>query len=466
MYSETQYLQMPSGLNNVAIHITTDKENDIDLKNSPFINIYIYDTNDQLRVQALYRGEQLICEIGEQKASEGCFKGNIQAGTWKAVIVSEKEYAPIKITFNPFREEVKQLQQPLKQEEQSVKSVSKWYGGDFHTHTRLSDGSLRLDEVSEVMQKNVLDFVFLTDHNMYPSELDEKKGIFKGMELTLASGHMNIHGVEREGILKEAKNLKYFIEKVENSKGCLEEIIMAIKGCNRSINHPFMAPWAYQYEKLPLSTIQTIEVICDPTWKTATKANEKALRFWYFLNRHGHYIVGIGGSDSHLPYGECYEWAKTPSWYGDPTTYVWTQACKLNDIIEGVHQGRVYVSRGPKLEMSINKGKYLPGDNIAEKQLEYKVKAFHCAEKIYVDLVICKKTCLKKERKVLLVEQDICFEMDLEEEDEWISLELRNEEEALIGFVNPIYRKRKMPQFVTWGEAVKAFEAEEDKAND
>ena len=469
MYSKVEYLQVEAGLKAIEIKITAQPDDAEKAKRPAFINIYIYDSEEKLRIQALYRGEELVCHVGETSASEGCFKGAITEGNWRVITLSENSDYTLNYELVSMKEEVHDIKESSEQkneQEQGEESDGiRWYGGDFHTHTRLSDGSLRLDEVLEVMQKNGLDFVFLTDHNMMPSHLEGYKGIFKGLELTFASGHMNIHGISG-GVLEKSSRVSHFIEKVERGEAKIEDLMNHIKGLNRSINHPFMKPWHYSHAELPLSRINTLEIMCDPTWKTAPETNEKALRFLHFLNKKGHRIVGIGGSDSHLPYGEAYKWASTPSWYGDPTTYVLADVCDEACIIEAVQKGRVYISRGPKFEVLINKGTYLPGDYLLEDNLTYQIKAVEAVKLLYVDLVINSKLEDRKIRKEIAPYETIAFKVDLKSGDRCVSIEVRDEKEQLVAFINPVYRRKKVSVFTTWGEAVAAFEVEEGVQHD
>lgn len=450
MYIKEQCLEISSNLVGMKFCISPSQR----VMTKPFINIYVYEPSGKLRIQALYRGEEIICQVGKYSASPGCFKGEVGAGIWYIVAVGEAEEIELNYSIIPI--EVSEDRQ-----EETVKShltkERKWYCGDFHTHTQLSDGSLLLEEIPEVMKKNKLDFIFLTDHNIYPSHLEEYKGIFKGMEVTLPSGHMNVHGIS-ENVLDHIAKLVQFKEKVIKGQEDVEDILKYVGASNISVNHPFMEPWQYTYEKLLLSRLNTLEIICDPTWHSAKVANEKALRFLHFLGRHGHRIVGIGGSDSHLPYGEAYEWADTPSWYGDPSTYVLAEACSKKAILEAVNQGRVYVSRKPKLEISINQGIYWPGADIMDTEVTYEIAVSDMQEEVYVNLMVNGK---KKESKCLKPHEIACFNVKFKKTYECVSIEIRDTIGDLLAFVNPIYHGQLKPSFRTWGEAVSAFDKQE-----
>jgi hypothetical protein len=219
-----------------------------------------------------------------------------------------------------------------------------------------------------------------------------------------------------------------------------------------------MKPWHYTYGEMPLDEIGTLEIICDPTWKTAREDNELAIRFIRFLWASGHKITAIGGSDAHLPYGKAYEWASTPSWYGDPATFVYAKGLEQNQILEGLKKGHVYISRGVRLDLIINNGKYLPGDRVRERSLSYYIGSPDITFNAYVHLIINGKRKCTKELKPSSVAN---FRVRLSKDYKSISLEVRDTDNQFLAYVNPVYYGRRSPAFTTWQQAIEAFSLQE-----
>lgn len=421
-----QSFEMQKSEGSVQIRIAYEEDN---LHEETSINVYLYDETQNLRVQALFRGEPITCMLSEEYASLGCIKGDITGGVWQAVLLSEKEIPSLKYIIGSYS-----LDHQVEETEQVdpiVKTRETWYRGDFHTHTLLSDGCISLEEVPEILKKNKLDFVFLTDHNMIHPYFNKYHHIFSGTELTLSIGHVNFHGIKEVPF----KSFKKFTELLAQGVSDPIVIIDSIQASHLSVNHPFMKPWEYSYGEMPLDKIDSLEIICDPTWRTAPEANDLALKFSQFLWHHGHKITAIGGSDAHLPYGECYEGASSPSWYGDPATFVYAKTLTEDEILRGVKAGRVYVTRSLTLDILINEGRNFVGDILKEKELVYKIGSSDLKETAYVYLVTNEKKVSCKE---LVCEGAVVFLLNLEEGYKSISIEVRNDKKELIGCINPI----------------------------
>lgn len=438
-----------------AVRILIEEEQPVLAENKePFVNYYFYDETKALRAQGLYRGKTLSCILSQDYASIGCVKGVVQQGKWQLILISEKELPNLKCTIEYDIEIEKDQNRPISIYRAYEAYKEAWHKGDFHTHTSLSDGCLDLKEAEEALVKNGLDFIFLTDHNVVHPDLKEYQGFFGGMELTLGAGHMNLHGIKSVPF----ENYKDFTALLSKGQLSIEDLLDKIKALSISINHPFMKPWEYTYEEMPLEKIGAIEVVCDPTWKSAQAANDLAIRFIHFLWTKGHRIVAIGGSDSHLPYGATYEWANTPSWYGDPATFVYAKGLTEEKILSGVKMGRVYISRGPLLEMRINGGKYLPGDTLKERSITYELSSPNLKEKVCATLIINgKKKCVKR----LEPSKTLIFRVKLGINYSSVSIEIRDEKDEFLAIINPIFYGRKETTYTTWKQAIDAFRLQE-----
>ena len=277
------------------------------------------------------------------KSGRGSIPGKIQKGKWKIKVIT---YAPrMNRMWGKVPFEVKVLagsedseslvengiswvksdamekgQIVLKEfEPESSKSLDKkWLSGDFHVHSRLSDGSATARELLEEGRLKKLDFFFISEHNILTTGFPEKSGltVFPSYEVTTAIGHFNAHGLVYmpEGLLSEGPKLP--------SKA-LEKLIRNFRenGVLISINHPFLEPWHWQYNDLPLSQIDSIEIITDPYDKNIGDANEKAVALMDILWNSGFRITGIGGSDTHTKYSDSQLGQPVTKIYASPDLY-------------------------------------------------------------------------------------------------------------------------------------------------
>jgi len=80
-----------------------------------------------------------------------------------------------------------------------TQSNYQWFKGDFHTHTRFSDGSMSPQENLISAQEQQLDFFFATDHNILANKwpLSDDVVVFPGTELTTNFGHGNFLGLHQ-----------------------------------------------------------------------------------------------------------------------------------------------------------------------------------------------------------------------------------------------------------------------------
>lgn len=217
----------------------------------------------------------------------------------------------------------------------------RYYKGDFHGHTYLSDGAHTIDEAISVLENSSLDFMAFTDHNRLPFGFkDSHKLLIPSFELTMDQGHINLHGIMNADIfgpvhkevLPKEDLLAYVTERHSQT-------------ANISINHMFLDTWQFTSKNYDIRLVNTIEIICDPTYPSCPDANDKAVDFLDFLWNEGHKIYGIGGSDSHNKTNDFYAGAMFPSIYGDPTTHVFCEGLSIDNVLKGIRNGHTYVSR-------------------------------------------------------------------------------------------------------------------------
>lgn len=233
----------------------------------------------------------------------------------------------------------------------SNKERLRWYRGDFHCHTSLSDGDNTPEEATENAINMGLDFYIATEHNLLHTGWYETNqlSVFPGVEVTTEQGHANIFGISfRPDFLDKAF--------IATTKAECKKVLSQAANLSRengwlfSINHPFLYTWKWKYKDINLDKVNCIEIINDPTYAVieeaeAEKANELAVMLCDLLWKDGHRICGIGGSDSHKKIDDYYDGANEPSVYGDPMTSVLASDLKPEKIYESVRRCRVVVSR-------------------------------------------------------------------------------------------------------------------------
>ncbi len=353
-----------------------------------------------------------------------------------------------------------------------LEETHRYYKGDFHGHTIYSDGHNNRLEANEILKQQQMDFMAFTEHNSMPLTQGNTSCLSSpSFELTLPIGHINVHGIKDMSTIFLKLQSSNIFNKNLSEKEMFQEICDMTVDCysseaNLSLNHMFMEPWHFNYDDFDLSKLNTIEIICDPTYPTAEEANDKAVSFLDYLWEEGLLIYGVGGSDSHNKREERYVGAVEPSIYGDPATYVFCKGLSIENIIDAVKKGHTYVARYVTMDICICQGKYLPGDEVVEdgdalvseinnsgkelneKQITYEVR-IDSKEIMDRELVgrfvmnnqIVKEIWLKKEQDK--IHDTVSFRMENKSDSWWLRFGIYDKEGHVIAYVNPIYRNKK-----------------------
>ena len=468
--------------------------------------ILVKDPDGTLRLQKMTAGGKQKIRIGK-KASDttiGGVPGRIPAGEWKiglrifpehiekALGESEKN---VEITVtdeaggisdpiggDAWMNGVLELSPELFNENKLFCSEERWYKGDFHTHTRLSDGKESVPDAMKKAEAMGMDFYVPTEHNViHTGWCGTKICILPGVEFTTEKGHMNLFGITSmpDGVRD------ILLNRVEESQmeACVEKIIREAeeKGWITSINHPFLTVWKWRYEHTPLEKINCLEVINDPTYPDGPESNERAVHFLDLLWQDGHRIYGVGGSDAHNRMEERYEGANLPSVPGDPGTFVFAHGLSPAELMRQVRQGYMYTARYMQVELSITDGlrNWLPGDRLPDELTEFIYRAKIRMEKppvadgaagaeFLVDETPLVDLISDSGRTHLPVEKtgrgEYCVKIGIYPKPQgwqWFRLELRSGDGTLRGYVNPVYKGARCPSYTTFGEALHALEEKE-----
>lgn len=449
-----------------------------------WMQIFLWDENKKLRFQALNTKDEskYIIHKDPFKTDISAVPGEIQAGEYTLEVFDDpaRKY-PYEFTIVQRDEaEENELYNTLEEMEiwcdgayernevylnnydftKRLKHGHRWYKGDFHTHTTVSDGRLSPKQSMEQAEKMGLDFFVTTDHNVLPCKWVMGKVLaIPGIEITSESSHFNALGLNcwidfrtscKDGGLDTEEGMNRLLKEAK------------AKGSLASINHPELYPWQWLHKETLIENIDTMEIMNDPTYPTNPAATEKALVIWDLLWKNGYRIWGIGGSDSHMLPSESYEGSDKPSVIGDPATYVLAQGLSAAEILEGVSNGQVYVSRGIELDISILccGQHYYPGSNLTDlfsnndtvNEVVYKL-TFKGIEDS-ANLEVFENGELIKTEKV---HDDTNYSITLNwqgSDYQWNRIQLRDEAGRIILFTNPIFKGKTKPKIMTWGQLI------------
>ena len=269
-------------------------------------------------------------------------------------------------------------------------------------------------------------------------------------------GHMNLFGITEmpEKILEIVKHNgeevidTYMDQTIAQAKQ---------KGWIRSINHPFLTIWKWQFENTDLRDINCMEIINDPTYPDGPGSNDMAIRFLDQVWNEGIRVFGVGGSDSHNLEDEFYEGASLPSAVGDPATWVFCDGLSPKNLMNAVRQGHLCVTRFCKIEpkIKVDGQDCIPGDEITAKKCEITYRAeilglteepeaFLVMNGNYVELPVSSSENGKYHVETHLILENTSWQ--------WIRLEVRTKKKEFLGYVNPVFRGKKEPERITFGE--------------
>ncbi|NOX60732.1 MAG: CehA/McbA family metallohydrolase [Chloroflexi bacterium] len=322
-----------------------------------------------------------------------------------------------------------------------------WYAGDFHAHTTCSDGQHTPAELVALAVTEGLDFLTITDHNNTDAfdALDAALPlpVLRGVEVTLPSGHFNVIGLN-----DKPSWLQRIPAMLANAASSNEPVLegsfvdMLMDECRNdaplvSLNHPLLKPWEWNEPDIRLSRLTCVEIWNDPTWPDNAIANPATVDLWSKWLNAGYRITAIGGSDFHFT-------GSGPGPYlpalNLPRTVVFAQCLSAAAILEGVRQGRVYVTMEPliRFHARANGHTFDIGDDMptafGEVQLEASVQTM-LGE---VSLQIIKNGEIIAEKRCGSEGQIICQE-PLTSEPLWVRCDVRDGEGRLVAVTNPIF---------------------------
>jgi hypothetical protein len=346
------YFNLPKEYSYIEIEYSFEKEKGC------IIDIGVFDPQNIFRGWSGSSKQKIY--ISETSATPGYIAGEINSGIWTIILGLAKvvdsgcRYRVVVKAYR-YREDVSNNQRCLCKEKSRRSINGKWVKGDLHIHTIHSDGK---DSLCEVVNKALnlgLDYIAITDHNTI-SQLYEINTlscseilVIPGIEISTYYGHINTWGM---------KWFDFRRKSFDDFKNLVNEISQ--EGLIVSLNHPFnfdenCIGCDFRYKDL--RGFNSIEVWNGPT---PTSWNMYAVIWWHKLLSEGLSITAVGGSDYHGSGGV--ELAT-------PTTWVYTDNFTIEGILQGIKEGKTFISRypsGPTLDIKIyqNGKQYIIGDRI------------------------------------------------------------------------------------------------------
>jgi len=344
-----------------------------------------------------------------------------------------QEFTPGIKTTEKYQAELRDLdrKEPLFREE---RESSGWFGGDFHIHSHHSDGNHSVYELMTYLQGKGLDFFVLTDHNTtlgWKEKYLSKTLVIPGIEISTFFGHfvlinwvgdINWFSLERESTFEDvAAEIK--------RKGALFSV--AHPAC---IGDPICTGCRWDYPNFYWGAADVIEVWAG-SWSERRAENIKTLKRWENLLNQGLKVIAVSGSDIHQlePYKKDYG-----------RTYVWAKSKTREGIMEGLKEGKVYITSGPKINFQLmtDKGVFVSLGEELEVDCNTSIKLLINIEN--------KKT--KKKLHIELIKNGLVYNscdsflehIELDWSDKvikncWYYLRLLDQRKCIVGLTNPIF---------------------------
>lgn len=409
------------------------------INNRCFLHVYLYNPQGFLCAQIVSvqkNGKRIIGKEFEN-CDPGCRPSESFCGIWTLEYrnYSEKKDLLLEIKINseeifPEGAEKFLLGRNFEESLENKDAGGKWLAGDLHTHTFYSDGQMSREENNQVAEMRGLNFYCPTDHNLFHYQWPETEQIIiPGIEITSDFGHVNLMFTNKTPFESHS------IKELDIEEGFLRIINEAKSYALVSIVHPFMNPWEFTVGDFSLADLDFMEIINDPTYKTAQEAVEKTILAWNILLNDGYKVIGIGGSDSHIKLGSKYPYASEPSVLGDPRTYIYSQGKDIESLKNGLVNGNVSVSREGLIEFSSEES--VSGDIVESKDInKFYVKI---SEEKYLDRNLDIHWILDGEIIKIDKSNEGALDLKLDSNFHWLRVDIRDDKGFLYGFSNPIF---------------------------
>lgn len=320
----------------------------------------------------------------------------------------------------------------------SAGSGPRWYRGDLHTHTHHSDAAgFSVSDLLDAAQEAGLDFVFVTDHNTNAglAELDAatpaapKDDTFLaagGIELTTFYGHALCLGA-REWIDWRVRPGTGAMQRIAGEAEAADQLfVIAHPG---SPGDPACTGCAWRFGDMMPGNARFIEVWNGP-W-AGDSNNEAALALWYDWLNQGLRLVATAGSDAHGAAGLGLEGHAPPGF-----NLVHAEALTQPALFRALRAGHVVLSAGPRVTVEARAAgqRAMAGDTVYTPA-DFTARWCDCPEDAAVRVLANGRCLLEASAHVT---GSIDWTMSPEDAN-WVLVEIRDREEALLALTNPIF---------------------------
>ncbi len=334
------FFSVPKQAQKVGVIFSHERKNSF-----PWIYPSLFDPNNYRGSQLKYIREGIVkydLWVSNNDSSGGCIPGEIPDGKWRVQLDISKLKGPEKSLIEIYYETGEPTEMVLTPyfDDRIIKNTPGWYCGELHSHTKESDGGLPVNELIDYASSAELDFLAITDHFTVSQwwRIDESKlpkmVLINSSEITSQNGHANIHGIK--------KWVDVFIDRDDwNANQAAEETHK--QGGLFCINHVMSSLLAWRHFDFDWNNADLFEI-----YSSLEGANNiPQACIWDALLREGFRLVGVAGTDCHNPDNEIEKLGRVVTW-------VYAKELSEKGIIEGLKEGNVFISFGPKINFSIH----------------------------------------------------------------------------------------------------------------
>ncbi len=227
----------------------------------------------------------------------------------------------------------------------------RWFKGNTHTHTTMSDGDSSPEVVAKWYKDHDYRFLVLSDHNVFtdPESLRELVDstflLIPGEEVTTSFKEKPVH--------VNGLNLPYLVNPVADTSlvGTIQRNVDAVRAVNGvpHVNHPNFR-WAFsQRELLQINNDKLLEIFNGhPSVNNFGGGGWPAMdQVWDHLLTAGKEIYGIAVDDAHHFLGEFAPGRSNP---GRGWAVVRAKNLDAREIVESLEKGLFYASTGVELD--------------------------------------------------------------------------------------------------------------------
>ena len=403
---------------------------------------------EQYRGSHHYFSSNQQIELSEDKATLGFVKGAIRKGRWKFTVschacISSEIHCSLHIQGIPKLDPIVERRQVLSTlkkermliERSPIKSTQKILAkAELHTHTVHSDAIQTLEELLTQAVDEGIDYLGITDHNTISAlqERNDKQwlknmplNILPGIEYTTYFGHFLVHG-HIPDIVKNwtditRENIQPFLGEL-NASGAYITIAHPF-----DMGNPFCTGCQWEYTLENLDHVHSIEV-WNGTNPQSSLSNVDAYAKWVQLLQDGYEVNASCGRDWHRP---------TNSDETKAYMYIVAESTNQDAILQSLKQGRTFISTQPILDMWVN-SHFTFGDRVllTDHSITLSLNAKELSNGDQIDIYAGKEIVYSTIAK----DKEFQVELNLQNfQSKFIRVEVKNNEDDVIAFSNPIY---------------------------